>query len=63
MDTEKRIENIEGDIKTIRENHLAHIQVDMALMKTDVSWLKNYHWITITASVGAVITGIINMIK
>lgn len=50
------------DIRNIKENHLSHIEIDMAKISSDVSWLKQWHWLTTTASVGAVITGIINLL-
>lgn len=62
MDNEKRLEKIEGDITTIKENHLSHIQIDMARLSSDMGWLKQWHWVTTTAAVGAVVTGIINLI-
>lgn len=70
MDTEKRIENIEESITKIKENHLAHIQDSMQSMQLDVArvtmnvdWLMKYHWITIGAALGALITGVINMVN
>lgn len=53
---------IAEDIKTIKENHLAHMQESMASMETDVGWLKKYHWVIATASVGGLIGSLINLI-
>jgi len=58
---EKRIEKIESDIKEIKDNHLSHIQEDMAVVKTNQQWLMKFFWIVATASVAGLITGIINL--
>ena len=59
---EKRIEKIEADIKEIKDNHLSHIQEDMAVVKTNQQWLMKFFWIVATASVAGLITGIINLL-
>lgn len=45
---DKRFEEIGNDIKSIKENHLAHIQQsvsdvssDVGLIKNDILWIKN----------------------
>ncbi len=58
---EKRIEKIEADIKEIKDNHLSHIEEDMAVVKTNQQWLMKFFWIVATASVAGLITGIINL--
>jgi hypothetical protein len=58
---EKRIEKIELDIKEIKDNHLSHIEEDMAVVKTNQQWLMKFFWIVATASVAGLITGIINL--
>ena len=59
---EKRIETIESQIRDIKENHLAHIQEDMAVVKTNQEWIMKFFWIVTTASVAGLITGIINLL-
>lgn len=39
-DTCEDIEQIQEDLKTIKENHISHIEADMASLKTNVGWLK-----------------------
>ncbi len=58
---EKRIETIENQIRDIKENHLSHIQEDLAMVKTNQQWLMRFFWIVATASVAGLITGIINL--
>lgn len=59
---EKRIEKIESDIKEIKENHLSHMQEDLAVVKTNQEWIMKFFWIVTTASVAGLITGVINLI-
>jgi hypothetical protein len=62
MSMEKRIEKIEEDIKTIKENHLSHIQEDLAVVKTNQEWIMKFFWIVCTASIAGLITGLINLL-
>ena len=55
--------DIWAEIRSIKENHLIHIEVNLAKVTNDVSWLTKYHWIIATASIGALIAGIINLLK
>lgn len=57
------INDIKSDIKLIKENHLSHLELDMASVKTNMDWLMKWHWVITTASIGGLIAGIINMIK
>ena len=63
VEEEKKVATIHDDIKDIKENHLAHIQVDMAKMGTNVDWLLKYHWIIATAAIGGLIAGLLNLMK
>lgn len=60
--TENEIKNLKDDIKDIKDNHLSHLRLDMAELKTDMSWLKKYHWIIAGAAIGGLATGIINIL-
>ncbi|MFA5871076.1 MAG: hypothetical protein WC842_04330, partial [Candidatus Paceibacterota bacterium] len=53
-----KIENLEtcmsevkADIKVIKENHLAHIQVSLASIEKDMDWIKRFFWLLIPAIV------------
>ena len=66
----ERFEKTDEKLDAIKDNHLAHMQTSMNNMgilltktTTNVSWLLKYHWIIVTASIGAVITGIFNLLK
>lgn len=54
---------VRGTVENIRDNHLAHISIDMASTKTNVEWLLKYHWIIASASITAMVVGIINLLK
>ncbi len=62
MPMEKRIENLENDIKQIKDNHLSHIQEDLAVVKTNQEWIMKFFWIMATASIAGLITGLINLL-
>ena len=58
---DERIKTIEGHIKIIN-NELGNVKVDLAIVKTDVKWLKKYFWVVISSSVGALVVGLINFL-
>lgn len=58
---EKRIEKIEDQIREIKDNHLSHIQEDLAVVKTNQEWIMKFFWIVSSASIAGLITGIINL--
>ena len=63
IEEEKKVNTIHQDIKNIKENHLAHIQIDLAKTTTNVEWLLKYHWIVATASIGGLVAGLFNLMK
>ena len=62
MPMEKRIEKLESEIKEIKENHLSHIQEDLAVVKTNQEWIMKFFWIVSSASIAGLITGLINLL-
>ena len=46
---------IHSTLKEIKENHLHHIEKDIAGVKTDVSWIKRIFFIVLAAAVGLLI--------
>ena len=59
---DERIDRVEKTVNEIKDNHLAHMQTDLTKVSTDVDWLKRFFWIIATASVGGLITAIINLL-
>jgi hypothetical protein len=48
-----KFEQIADDIDAIKNNHLAHMQIDMAGMRADIAWVK---WAVILM-LGVFVTG------
>ena len=59
---DERLDRVEKTVNEIKANHLVHLQTDMTKVSTDVDWLKRFFWIIATASVGGLITVIINLL-
>lgn len=58
---DRRLDKMEGHIETTNKE-MGEVKTDVAKIKTDVCWLKKTYWIVVSASVGAVITGVINLL-
>ena len=65
-----RVTELSDVVANIRDNHLAHLKSDIGSLsvqaektQTNQEWLMRYHWISATASIGAVVTGLINLAK
>lgn len=59
---DKRLDQLEKDIREIKDNHLSHIENKIIQIGTDTDWLKRFFWIVATASVGGLIAAILNLI-
>lgn len=59
---DERLDRVEKTVNEIKDNHLVHMQTDLTKVGTDVDWLKRFFWIIATASVGGLITAIINLL-
>jgi len=59
---DKRLDQLEKDIREIKNNHLPHIENKIIQIGTDTDWLKRFFWIVATASVGGLIAAILNLI-
>jgi len=62
-------EDLQQQITSIRDNHLAHIvsdigeiKVGMAGHKTDLDWLKKAWWIIAGASISSLMAALMNML-
>lgn len=60
---EEKVNDIHDDRKIIKENHLAHIQVDLATVKANQDWLMKFFWIIATSAVGGLVVGFFNLMK
>ena len=49
-----RFTEIRDILESIRSNHLAHIQSDLDIMKTDMAWIKKFFWLIAGISVSSV---------
>ena len=47
-----------GDVKDC----VTRVKVDLAIVKTDVAWLKKTYWIVVTASLGAMVVGVVQLV-
>lgn len=59
---DKRIDNLERDVRDIKNNDLPHIIRKVTKTSTDVDWLKRFFWIVATASIGGLIGAVINVL-
>lgn len=58
---DRRLETLEKKVGQVF-GHIATTNTEMGQIKTDVSWLKKTYWVVVSASVGALITGIITIL-
>lgn len=59
---DERLNRLENSVNEIKDNHLPHIQTELTKVGTDVDWVKRFFWIVATASVGGLITAVINLL-
>lgn len=59
---DERLDRVEKTVNEIKDNHLIHMQTNLTKIGTDVDWLKRFFWILATASVGGLITALINLL-
>lgn len=59
---DERLSRLENSVNEIKDNHLPHIQTELTKVGTDVDWVKRFFWIVATASVGGLITAVINLL-
>ncbi len=58
---DEKINSLEGSIRDIKENDLAHIQADITKISTDMDWIKRFFWIVASASLGSLIATLFNL--
>ncbi|MFA5125100.1 MAG: hypothetical protein WC473_04765 [Patescibacteria group bacterium] len=59
---DERLDRVEKTVNEIKDNHLIHIKSDLTKVGTDVDWLKRFFWIIATASIGGLITAVVNLL-
>jgi len=59
---DERLDRVEKAVNEIKDNHLVHLQDTVTKVSTDVDWLKRFFWILATASLGGLVTAIINLL-
>ena len=71
MESNKTYINGEQDrrLKWLEERYstfnteMGKVQIDCAIMKADIKWLKRGYWAIFTASIGAVAASVINLLQ
>lgn len=59
---DERLDRVEKTVNEIKDNHLLHIQTDLTKVSTDVDWIKRFFWLIATASIGGLITAVLNLL-
>lgn len=68
IEQDRRIDKVEDHIATTNRemgevrDSIATVKIDVAGVKTDVSWLKRFFFIIASSSIGALVVGIINLL-
>lgn len=62
MDIHAQIDALQEDIKNLKENHIAHLGLDLADLKADVRWLKQMFWIVAGASVSSLVATVLKLV-
>jgi len=61
MTLKEDIQSIRKHIKILNEE-MGGLEKAQIEMKTDLKWIKKTYWVIFTASIGALIAGIINLL-
>ena len=63
MEADQRLfENIDEKLTKITDNHLFHLEKDVATTNANVEWLMKNYWLVAGASVVALVAGVLNLI-
>jgi hypothetical protein len=60
---QKQVSDICGDLRNIKENHLAHIERNTANVMNDMEWIKRFFWIIATSSISALVASLFTLIQ
>lgn len=56
------LKSIHGTLEVMKNNHLHHIEIDMATMKADMTWVKKALWGVGGATVASLISSLIKLL-
>lgn len=62
IDIARRLEDLEEEVKEIKENHLSHLQESVTAISVDLQWLKKFFWSIVTPALAAIGTGIMYLV-
>ena len=63
IESDQRLfEVITQKLEKILDNHLFHLEKDSATTTANVDWLMKTYWLVAGASIGGLITGVLNLI-
>ncbi len=60
---EAQVNCLRGEIADIKENHLTHINVSLAKIQTDLTWIKKFFWLVAGSAVATIVASVINLLK
>jgi len=64
-----QIKEIKKSIKVLNDHsgtltkEMGNIKIDITQMKNDISWIKQFFWIIVTATIGSLVANLMNLLK
>jgi len=64
-----QIKEIKNSIKVLNDHsgtltkEMGNIKIDITQMKNDISWIKQFFWIIVTATIGSLVANLMNLLK
>jgi len=64
-----QIKEIQKSIKVLNDHsgtltkEMGNIKIDITQMKNDISWIKQFFWIIVTATIGSLVANLMNLLK
>lgn len=59
---EKRIINIEEKLEDIFSNHFPHLKEELTETKTNIGWIMKIQWAVMSAAIGGLVVGLIQLL-
>ncbi len=57
------IKDFHADIKTIKENHLAHMQASLTSLETNMAWVQKLTWVAVAGIGGGFVEQLWHLIR